>query len=240
MKKLIYLFLVIIIVSCSGGDGDGDGGGVDPPPPQPPGSVTLTAPANGKVCETGTSISDSKSNVDFSWEASSNTSTYDLQITNLNTSSVVNKTGLTTINTTVDLEKGQPYSWKVISKNTSTTQTGTSSSWKFYLAGEGIKNYAPFPADLKTPNSGSTVSRSSDGKITFTWEGADPDQGDELKYTLYVDKTDGKQTPSSDLTNLSAKTADVALDGDSTYYWRIKTSDGTNSSFSLIYSFKTE
>ena len=153
---------------------------------------------------------------------------------------MVNKTGLTTINTTVDLEKGQPYSWKVISKNTSTTQTGTSSSWKFYLAGEGIKNYAPFPADLKTPNSGSTVSRSSDGKITFTWEGADPDQGDELKYTLYVDKTDGKQTPSSDLTNLSAKTADVALDGDSTYYWRIKTSDGTNSSFSLIYSFKTE
>lgn len=240
MKKLIYLFLVIIIVSCSGGDGDGDGGGVDPPPPQPPGSVTLTAPANGKVCETGTSISDSKSNVDFSWEASSNTSTYDLQITNLNTSSVVNKTGLTTINTTVDLEKGQPYSWKVTSRNTSTTQTGTSSSWKFYLAGEGIKNYAPFPADLKTPNSGSTVSRSSDGKITFTWEGADPDQGDELKYTLYVDKTDGKQTPSSDLTNLSAKTADVALDGDSTYYWRIKTSDGTNSSFSLIYSFKTE
>ncbi len=240
MKKLIYLFLVIIIASCSGSDGGGDGGGVDPPPPQPPGSVTLTAPANGKVCETGTSISDSKSNVDFSWEASSNTSTYDLQITNLNTSSVVNKTGLTTINTTVDLEKGQPYSWKVISKNTSTTQTGTSSSWKFYLAGEGIKNYAPFPADLKTPNSGSTVSRSSDGKITFTWEGADPDQGDELKYTLYVDKTDGKQTPSSDLTNLSAKTADVALDGDSTYYWRIKTSDGTNSSFSLIYSFKTE
>ena len=239
MKKLIYLFLVIIIASCSGSDGDG-GGGDPPPPPQPPGSVTLTAPANGKVCETGTSISDSKSNVDFSWEASSNTSTYDLQITNLNTSSVVNKTGLTTINTTVDLEKGQPYSWKVISKNTSTTQTGTSSSWKFYLAGEGIKNYAPFPADLKTPNSGSTVSRSSDGKITFTWEGADPDQGDELKYTLYVDKTDGKQTPSSDLTNLSAKTADVALDGDSTYYWRIKTSDGTNSSFSLIYSFKTE
>lgn len=239
MKKLIFLFLVIIIASCSGSDGGGDGGGVDPPPPQPPGSVTLTAPANGKVCETGTSISDSKSNVDFSWEASSNTSTYDLQITNLNTSSVVNKTGLTTINTTVDLEKGQPYSWKVISKNTSTTQTGTSSSWKFYLAGQGIKNYAPFPAELKTPASGSTVSR-SDGKVTFTWEGSDPDQGDELKYTLYVDKTDGKQSPASDLTNISAKTADVALDAGTLYYWRIKTSDGTNSSFSTVYSFRTE
>ncbi len=236
MKKFTYLFIFLLIFSCGGEDG----GGGDPPPPQPPGSVTLTSPANGKVCETGTSTSDTKSNVDFTWQASSNTSTYDLQITNLNTSSVINKNGLTTISATVELDKGQPYIWKVISKNTTTTQTGTSTSWKFYLAGSGIKNYAPFPADLKSPSSGSTVSRSSDGKVTFTWEGSDPDQGDELKYTLYVDKTDGKQSPSSDLTNISAKTADVALDADTLYYWRVKTSDGTNSSFSIVYSFRTE
>ena len=240
MKKIIYLLTAFFIFSCSGDGGDSGDGGGDPPPPQPPGAVTLTAPANGKVCETGTSTSDTKSNVDFTWQASSNTSTYDLQITNLNTSSVVNKNGLTTISTTVELDKGQPYIWKVISKNTTTTQTGTSTSWKFYLAGPGIKNYAPFPADLKSPSSGSTVSRSSDGKVTFTWEGSDPDQGYELKYTLYVDKTDGKQTPSSELTNLSAKTVDVALDAGSTYYWRVKTSDGTNSSYSIVYSFKTD
>ena len=140
----------------------------------------------------------------------------------------------------VELDKGQPYIWKVISKNTTTTQTGTSTSWKFYLAGPGIKNYAPFPADLKSPSSGSTVSRSSDGKVTFSWEGSDPDQGDELKYTLYVDKTDGKQSPSNELTNITSKTVDVSLDGASTYYWRVKTSDGANSSFSVIYSFKTD
>ena len=240
MKKIRYLFIMFFMVSCGGGDGEGDQGGGDPPPPQPPGAVTLTAPANGKVCETGTSTSDTKSNVDFSWQASSNTSTYDLQVTNLTTSAAINKTGLTSTNTTVELDKGQPYTWKVISKNTATTQTGTSSSWKFYLAGQGIKNYAPFPADLKNPVSGSTVSRSSDDKVTFTWEGSDPDQGDELKYTLYVDKIDGKQTPSSELTNLSAKTIDVVLDASSTYYWRVKTSDGTNSSFSIIYGIKTE
>lgn len=240
MKKLAYLFFVLILVSCGGSDEGGGDGGVDPPPPQPPGSVTLTAPSNGKVCETGTSISNTKSNVDFSWEASSNTSTYDLQITNLNTSSAINKTGLTSTNTTVELDKGQPFIWKVISKNTSTTQTNTSSSWKFYLAGPGITNYAPFPADLKTPASGSTVSRSSDGKVTFTWEGADPDQGDELKYTLYVDKTNVNMSTSSDLTNLTAKTADVSLDAETLYYWRVKTSDGTNSSFSMVYSFRTQ
>ena len=240
MKKLAYLFFVLILVSCGGSDEGGGDGGVDPPPPQPPGSVTLTAPSNGKVCETGTSTSTTKSNVDFSWEASSNTSTYDLQITNLNTSSAINKTGLTSTNTTVELDKGQPFIWKVISKNTSTTQTGTSSSWKFYLAGPGITNYAPFPADLKTPASGSTVSRSSEGKVTFTWEGSDPDQGDELKYTLYVDKTNVNMSTSSDLTNLTAKTADVSLDAETLYYWRVKTSDGTNSSFSMVYSFRTQ
>ena len=230
----------MFMISCGGSDGDDNNGGGDPPPPSPPGNVTLTAPANGKVCETGTSTSATKSNVDFSWQASTNTSMYDLQVTNLNTTAVVNKTGLTTISTTVELDKGQPYIWKVTSKNTSSTQTGVSSSWKFYLAGEGIKNYAPFPADLKSPSSGMTISRSSDGKVTFTWEGSDPDQDDELKYTLYVDKTDGKQSPSTELTNISSKTADVYLDGSSTYYWRVKTSDGSNSSFSIIYSFKTE
>ncbi len=240
MKKLAYLFFILIFISCGGDGGDGGDGNVDPPPPTPPGSVSLTAPANGKVCETGTSTSDTKSNVDFSWQASSNTTSYDLQVTNLNSSVAINKTGLTTINATVELDKGQPYIWKVISKNTSTTQTGTSSSWKFYLAGQGIKNYAPFPADLKAPASGSTVSRSSEGKVTFTWEGSDPDQGDELKYTLYVDKTDGKQSPASDLTNITEKTVDVALDAGTLYYWRVKTSDGTNSSFSMVYSFKTD
>ena len=230
----------MFMISCGGSDGDDNNGGGDPPPPSVPGNVTLTAPANGKVCETGTSTSATKSNVDFSWQASTNTSTYDLQVTNLNTTAVVNKTGLTTISTTVELDKGQPYIWKVTSKNTSSTQTGASSSWKFYLAGEGIKNYAPFPADLKSPSSGMTISRSSDGKVTFTWEGSDPDQDDELKYTLYVDKTDGKQSPSNELTNISSETADISLDGSSTYYWRVKTSDGSNSSFSIIYSFKTE
>ena len=115
MKKLTYLFAIVFLFAC-GGDEGGDGGGDPPPPPPPPGPVTLTAPANGKVCETGTSVSNSRSNVDFSWEASSNTSTYDLQITNLNTSVVLNKTGLTSTNSTVELDKAQPYIWKVISK----------------------------------------------------------------------------------------------------------------------------
>jgi len=148
---------------------------VDPPPPTPPGKATLVAPANNKTCETGTSVSDTQSTVAFSWNASASTNTYDVRITNLNTSVATNKNGVSATSTTATLDKGVPYSWKVTSKNTSSTTTTASDTWKFYLAGDGVVNYAPFPAELKTPASGSTVTL-SDGKATFTWEGTDPDQ----------------------------------------------------------------
>jgi len=61
-----------------------------------------------------------------------------------------------------------------------------------------------------------------------------------LAYILYVDKTDGEQTPSSAQTDLSVLTLDVALDAATTYYWRVKSSDGTNSSYSTVYTFKTK
>ena len=244
LKFFSFLFTLTLLISCGGGGGDdsggGGGGGGGGGTPNPPGKATLTAPANNKTCESGTSVSATQSEVTFTWTASANTNTYDLKITNLNTSTITNKTGLSTTTTKVTLDKGVPYSWNITSKNTSTTTSTASDTWKFYLAGPGITNYAPFPADLKSPKSGSTATRDGDGKVTFTWDGSDPDTGDTLTYTLYVDKTDGKQTPPSAQTNLTVKTLAVAVDAGTTYYWRVKTSDGTHSSYSLVYSFNTE
>jgi len=241
LKYFSFLF-TLTLVSCGGGgdEGGGSGGGGGGNVINPPGKSTLTAPANNKTCETGTSISDAKSEVTFTWGASADTNTYDLKITDLNTSTITNKTGLSTTTTKVTLEKGVPYSWNITSKSTASTTNTASDTWKFYLAGTGIVNYAPFPADLKTPASGSTVTRDGDGKVAFTWDGSDPDTGDTLKYTLYVDSTDGKQTPATALSNLTVKTASVALEAATTYYWRVKTSDGTNASYSIVYSFKTQ
>jgi len=239
MRRLIYLFVTLFISSCGGGGGD-DGGGT-PPPPSRPSAATLTAPANNKVCETGTSISDTQSNVDFSWSASANTSTYDLKITNLEANTAINKNRLTTTNTTVALNKGAPYSWQITSKNSQTTQTTASNTWKFYLAGaSGETSYAPFPADLKSPSSGATVERDSDGKIKLTWEGSDPDTSSGLKYTVYIDKTDGKQDPSDDHKDLDVSELTLSVDADTVYYWRVKTTDGTNVSYSIVYSFRVE
>ena len=241
LKYFSFLF-TLTLISCGGGGGDdggGSGGGGGGPVVNPPGKSTLTAPANSETCETGTSVSATQSEVTFTWTASSDTNTYDLKITNLNTSVVINRTALTSTSTKVTLDKGVPYSWNITSKSTASTTSTASDTWKFYLLGPGIVNYAPFPADLKTPTSGSTVTRDGDGKVTFTWDGSDPD-GDSLNYTLYVDATDGKQTPPTAQTDLTVKTLAVALDAATTYYWRVKTSDGTNSSYSIVYSFKTE
>ena len=241
LKYFSFLFTLTLIIGCGGGGGEeggGDTGGGDVTV-NPPAKATLSAPANNKTCETGTSVSSTQSDVDFTWGVSADTDSYDLKITDLNSSVATNKTGLTTTSTKVTLDKGVPYSWFVTSKSTKSSVTTPSDTWKFYLAGTGVANYAPFPADLKAPTSGSTVKR-TDGKVTFTWEGSDPDSGDTLTYTLYVDTTDGKQTPASAQTDLSVLTLDVALDAATTYYWRVKSSDGTNSSYSTVYTFKTE
>ena len=241
LKYFSFLFTLTLIIGCGGGGGDeggGDTGGGDVTV-NPPAKSTLSAPANSKTCETGTSVSSTQSDVDFTWGVSADTDSYDLKITDLNSNVATNKTGLTTTSTKVTLDKGVPYSWFVTSKSTKSSVTTPSDTWKFYLAGTGVANYAPFPADLKAPSSGSTLKR-TDGKVTFTWEGSDPDSGDTLTYTLYVDTTDGKQTPASAQTDLSVLTLDVALDAATTYYWRVKSSDGTNSSYSTVYTFKTE
>jgi|TARA_B110000259_G_scaffold132213_1_gene149152 hypothetical protein len=243
LKYFSFIFTLTLISCGSGGgdegDGDGSGGGGNPVI-NPPGKSTLTAPANNQTCETGTSVSDTQSEVTFNWGASTNTNTYDLKVTNLDTSVITSQTALTSTSAKATLDKGVPYSWNITSKSTASSTNTTSDTWKFYLAGTGIVNYAPFPAELKTPASGSTVSRDGEGKVTFTWDGSDPDAEDTLTYTLYIDKIDGEQTPPSAQSNLTVKTLAVALDAATTYYWRVKTSDGTNNSYSIVYSFKTE
>ena len=241
LKYFSFLFTLTLIMSCGGGGGEEGGGdtGGGGEEVNPPAKSTLSAPANNKTCETGTSVSSTQSEVDFTWGVTADTDSYDLKITDLNTNVATNKSGLTTTSTKVTLDKGVPYSWDVTSKSTKSSVTTPSDTWKFYLAGTGVVNYAPFPADLKAPTSGSSVTR-TDGKVTFTWEGSDPDSGDTLTYDLYVDKTDGKQAPDSAQTGLSVLTLDVALDAATTYYWRVKSSDGTNSSYSTVYTFKTK
>ena len=228
---LIGLFLLVVITSCGGSDS-----GPSTPVINSPGKSVLIAPINNTTCQSGTNITTTQSTVTFSWNSTLDTETYDLKLINLNTQEVTTQAGITTTTKDVVLTRGVPYSWTITSKNKGTTTT-VSDTWKFYLAGNGVTNYAPFPAAAVSPLPGVVVTPTN-GKVTLTWETSDV-EGSALTYTLYFDTIDGKQTPLDANKNLTAKTKEVSVNPNTIYYWRVVTSDGNNTSTSVVYTFKT-
>ena len=244
MKKVFlkyFVFVSLFLISCGGG-GDSGSDDVITPPVQtvdPPSLATLNSPANNKVCEEGTSVSDSQSSVNFQWTAGNNTDSYDLRITNLNSNQVINQTNITSTNKAVTLNKGTPYSWKITSKRNGTSETAESSTWKFYLSSDGISNYPPYPSTLLSPISAHSFS-SDTSSVELSWEGLHPENLT-LTYDLFIDTTDGLQDPISSNQNLSAKSKSVQVSSGNSYYWRVKATDSNNnSSYSAIHSFKVE
>ncbi len=229
-KSLIYfvLSLVILNTACSEDDNEKKAPVV--------GELSLASPLDSSTCE-GVSTSSTKCEVTLNWEPTSENETYVLTVTNLNTNKVVliqNDIKETTYKLVLD--KQEPFSWTVSSRDNVTKEISNKSPiWKFYAsAGVSVANYAPFPADLITPIQDKVVT-AVDGKILLKWSGSDTD-GDNLKYTVYIDKVDGKQTPLTELTNISTTQASVSV-ASGVYYWRVKSSDANSSSFSQVVSF---
>lgn len=229
-KSLIYfvLSLVMLNTACSND--------VEEQSTPEVGEINLASPLDSSTCE-GTSISSTKCEVTLAWEPTSENDTYTLTMTNLNTNKVLfvkNNIAATTYKVT--LEKNVPFSWKVTSTdNTSKEISNISPIWKFYASAAGsVSNFAPFPANMIAPIQDKVVSP-VDGKIVLKWSGADTDS-DSLKYTVYIDQVDGKQTPVAELTNITTNQASVSVNS-GVYYWRVKTSDANSSSFSQVVSF---
>jgi len=246
--KYFGFFIFLTSISCSERDYNYNGNNtIGSGIPDSYFKAVLKEPANNRTCMQGKDISETQSEVTFLWTDTIDTDfseeryLYELIITDLNTRITVYSSETIGNGAKVILDKGAPYSWEIVTKNAKNGSFVTSSEiWKFYLAGSGIVNYVPFPAVLKTPVSGSTISRDNNGKVTFLWEGSDADIGDILRYTLYVDTIDGEQIPPIEQYNLSLTTLKVKLNSNSIYYWRIETSDGSDSSYSVVHSFRTK
>ena len=73
------------------------------------------------------------------------------------------------------------------------------------------------------------------------WEGSDPDtETSNLKYTVFFDTSeDPKEATSDDHKDLTSQELEVSVEA-GVYYWRVKTTDGTNVSYSIVYSFRVE
>lgn len=204
----------------------------------PPAAAALSFPENNKVCLEGQVVNETDRIVNFQWAASENTNSYELVITDIQNQNSSSYDGITETNKEVSLSAAKSYSWKVVSKASNTTEVANSAQWQFYLAGPGEESFAPYPASDLVPASGATVA-ASNGEISLQWYGEDPD-GDALTYTIYIDTTDGFQDPEGTLKDLTNTEATYQVTSNTVYYWRIKSSDGSNSSFTQVYSFKVQ
>jgi len=227
----LYIFYCLIVISCSEGDSD-------PAPILHPGNINLISPSNNNLCENGVEVSNNTSSVTFNWNFSENTESYDIVITNLNTNQESLNSNITTNSFEKTLTKGHPYSWKVTSRNNESTQQGNSPTWNFYLSADGITNYSPFPAQLIYPENNQNFDNNTNS-IVLDWIGSDIDNED-LIYTIYFDNIDGNQSPQQSLIDISEDEIEINVEPNNSYFWKIKTSDGENSSFSQIYEFNID
>lgn len=235
MRLLAWGLITLSFQACGGGDSGGDG--PEPEPVPAPAAAQLSFPKNNEVCLESNPISETEGSISFTWSAASNADSYEVILTNLNTGVLLRFSSATT-QKDITLIKGQPYSWHVVSKAMGTTQTAKSDSWKFYLAGNGITWYAPFPAEAVSPVPGATVTLGSQQEVTLEWAATDPDQ-DISHYDLYLDTVDGKTTKVA-ASQPANKFTTTPLSPGTTYYWSVITYDQQgNSSNSGVKSFKT-
>jgi len=148
LKVLVAFLAIGLLTSCPGGK-DNPGDEIF----ETPAKATLVFPGNNSECTEGTVVNDSESSITFQWETSANTDTYELNVKNLNTGNVF-KANANLNQIPITLNSNTPYEWFVVSKSNNSNETSTSDVWKFYNAGAGVLNYAPFPADVISPKMG--------------------------------------------------------------------------------------
>lgn len=193
-------------------------------PVLPPAKATLLSPAQNEACTTGRVISDTQSSITFTWEASDNTDSYELDIKNLLTRAVTTQT-TTNVQLVVTLTRDTPYSWYIVSKSSQARAKAQSDTWKFYNAGLGTVSYTPFPAEITAPAFGQNVTASS-GTITLTWLGNSV-EGDITGYDVYFGTISTPPLLKGGVTDMFLD--NVRVTSGSTYYWKVITKSSTGS-----------
>lgn len=221
------ILLVLLAMACSKSS--------DSQPPESskePKAVNLEFPLKNSECTTGVEQGVDKTLVEFRWAIAENDS-YELVLENLYTNQI---TRTTTINHAIEvpLLKNTPYRWYIISSMSTSNSVVESERWKFYAAGTGVSNYAPFPADLITPEHGATFNEDLQ-QLSLEWQSSDIDD-DSITYDLYL----GAENPPVEniATDLVESTFEYAPQTKGGLYWMVVAKDAKgNSSKSKVGSF---
>jgi len=228
VKILAPVIVITTLISCRKKKNP------DPVSQGDPSATNLVFPDNNLECTEGTVVSDTQSTVIFQWQASANTDSYEVNLKNLNTnsSSSINSN---TNEASITLGRGVPYEWFVVSKSNGSNATAQSDTWRFYNAGGGVANYAPFPASAVSPTRGQTVSAS--GSIDLEWEGNDVDN-DLTEFEVFFSTTNN---PTTSLGTTAQSSISATISSGTTYYWRVISKDAAgNTSESDVFDFKVQ
>lgn len=228
-KKLTLSIGASLLWACSGGD-------ISAPAPE---AFELTFPENNSLCLEGQVQNALQSQVRFRWTYSSNATGYELTVINLMTNER-NTYNTTETRQNVVLNHDEPYIWKVTAQGEDANVTLESETWKFYLAGEAETTYAPFPAELISPRSGSTVTL-VDGAAVLNWSVNDVDNDlRTIKIYLDTDSTADTLLQTVDYAQADQQISTELEDG-TLYYWRVEAIDAEgNVSDSGTYTFRTQ
>ena len=203
-----------------------------------PGSFELIYPENEQACLDGSILNDLQSKVNLRWSTSKNSSKYQISVKNLrDNSDLIFESNSNSQE--VILKHGEPYAWKVTAEVTESSSSLTTKEWRFYLAGLGEINYAPFPPELISPRPSAKVNLNSSDQVLLNWSCTDPDS-DIKGYKVYLDSTDGsKLIASFDETKNEVLIA-VGATAETNYFWKVIAYDNQgNTASSGVYSFST-
>lgn len=201
--------------------------------PEIPAKVLLIFPLENSECNEGTDVSATESTVRFEWKEAENADEYELVVANL-ASDDLNSFITTETKIPVVLQRATPYAWYVISRSNDVDSTSKSSVWKFYNSGEGIRSYAPFPAEIIYPKMAESINAPS-GTITLDWEGNDVDN-DIMDYDVNLGSTNPPEKFQENLTQ--SILSGVSVEINTVYYWSITTHDAVgNQSTTAVFQF---
>ena len=242
IKKLFLISGLLLFVNCSkdntGPDDtistiDDENPDDEPISAIEPAPAILIFPENHTECNEGVAIDDEWSLVNFQWNASTDTDSYEIWIKN---SGNLTWESISTDKTEIEIQiaRGVQYQWNVVSKNSNSTKKATSETWQFYNSGPGSSNYAPFTPTLIYPRDGQIL-RSGDSYY-FQWTTSDLDN-DPILYDLFV----GSHPDSLNLMKTLSDTKEFIytyVNHNEWSYWKIHASDNHgNTSKSDIHSF---
>jgi hypothetical protein len=232
MKRFRLIFLLaVFFVGCKKHGGDGN---ISPSPP--PEKAILSLPAANAACTTGANPTSTQSSVTFTWNASANTDSYELDIKNLLDNSIIRLTTSQTQEIT-SLALNTPYAWFILSKSKHNSTTAQSDTWKFYNSGPGIVSFAPFPAEITSPLFGQQLTAAS-GTMDLIWKGSSVNN-DIKSYDVYFGVNSDPALYKSDVSDMFLNGLPVTTGN--TYYWKIVTWDQkNNNSDSGVFQFSVK